>query len=77
MLSENIKDRLKQPSALALYYASTSHIGYIFQIRTWRLWRVENHQKVARCVVANTRIGVLVLVNFQNDYFSVDYWIIY
>ena len=31
----------------------------------------------ARCIVANTERGMLVLVDFQNDYHSVDYQIIY
>jgi len=32
---------------------------------------------VARYIVANTERGVLVLVDFQDNYHSVDYWIIY
>ena len=38
---------------------------------------MENHWKMARCVIANTKKGMLVLVDFQDDYYSVDYWIIY
>ena len=36
---------------------------------------MENHQKVVRCVVANTGEEVLVLVDFEDDYYSVGYWI--
>jgi len=38
---------------------------------------MENHWKVVRCVVANIRRGVLVLVDFQDDYYSINYQIIY
>jgi len=30
---------------------------------------------MARYVITNTRRMVLILVNFQNDYYSVSYWI--
>jgi len=43
---------------------------------TWEL-RVENYQGVARCIIANTGKKMLVLVNFQDDYHSVNYWIKY
>ena len=36
---------------------------------------MENHQQVVRCVAANTGREVLVLVDFQNKYYSVSYWI--
>ena len=28
-------------------------------------------------IIANTRIEILVLVDFQDDYYRVNYWIIY
>ena len=31
---------------------------------------MENHQKIARYIVANTKRRMLVLVDFQNDYYS-------
>jgi len=34
---------------------------------------VENYWKVVRCIVANTRRGMLVLVDFQDDYHSINY----
>jgi len=38
---------------------------------------MKNYQKMAKCVVTNTRREILVLVDFQNDYYSINYWIIY
>jgi len=38
---------------------------------------MENYQEIARCVVANTGRGMLVLIDFQNNYYSIDYQIIY
>jgi len=38
---------------------------------------MENNRKVAKYVVTNTKRRVLVLVDFQDDYYSVDYQIIY
>ena len=52
---------------------------YRLHISDQNLWtsRIENHQKMARCVVTNTKREVLVLVDFQDNYYSIDYWIIY
>ena len=38
---------------------------------------MESHWKVARYAVANIRKRVLVLVDFQNDYYNINYWFIY
>jgi len=38
---------------------------------------METHWKVARYVIANTGREIPVLVDFQNDYYSIDYQIIY
>ena len=38
---------------------------------------MEDHQKVVRYVVTNTGREVLVLVDFQDNYHSVNNWIIY
>ena len=38
---------------------------------------MENHWKVARYVVTNTKREALVVVNFQDSYYSVSYQIIY
>ena len=60
-----------------MYCTSISCMGHIFQIKNLRTQRVENHWKVVRCIIANTRREMLVLVDFQNDYYSIDYQIIY
>ena len=36
---------------------------------------MEDYWKIVRCVVANIRREVLVLVNFQDKYYSVSYQI--
>ena len=36
---------------------------------------MKTHQKVVICVAANTGREVLVLVDFQDKYYSVSYWI--
>jgi len=38
---------------------------------------MEDYQKVVRCINTNTGREMLVLVDFQNDYYSVSYQIIY
>ena len=38
---------------------------------------MEDYWKVARYIIANTRRKVLVLVDFQNNYYNVSYYIIY
>ena len=58
-LSENTEGR-----SFWCPYISMSHMGHMFQ--------TGDHWKVARCVIANTRREVLVLVDFQDDYHSVN-----
>ena len=38
---------------------------------------MEDHQKVVRCVITNIEREVLVLVDFQDNYYSISYQIIY
>ena len=34
---------------------------------------MENYLKVVRYIVTNTKRGMLVLVDFQNNYYSINY----
>ena len=63
---------------MALAYMLCLYESYWLHILGQKLGtkRVKNHWKVARCVIANTRKGLLVLVDFQNDYYSINYQII-
>jgi len=76
-LSESIKDKAEQPLASAymlyLYELHKSHISD----QELGTQRAENYQKVVRYIIANTRREILVLVGFQDDYYSINYWIIY
>ena len=77
VLSENMEDRLEYPLTSAyILYLYELYRQYISD-QDLETQKVENYWKVIRCVIANTRRGVLVLVDFQNNYYSVDYWIIY
>ena len=38
---------------------------------------MENYWKVVRYVIVNTGREILVLVDFQDDYYNINYWIIY
>jgi len=77
VLSENVGDGAEQFSASA--YMLCLYESYRLYILDWGLetWRVENHWKVARYVVTNTKREALVVVNFQDSYYSVSYQIIY
>jgi len=72
-LSENIEDRAEQ-SLISVYvwYLYKSHKLHISDQRLGTQ-RVENYQKVVRYVIANTRREVLVLVGFQDNYYSINY----
>ena len=70
-LSENTKDKIEWPLASAyMLYLYKSHWSYILdqKLTTWR---------IAKHVVTNIRKKVLILVNFQNKYYSINYQIIY
>jgi len=56
-----------------MYYISTSCMNHIFSDQNLGTWRVENYQKIVRCIIANTGREVLVLVDFQDDYYSINY----
>ena len=56
-------------------YAFTSHTNHIFQIRNWELRGWKNYWKMASCIITNTRKEMLVLVDFQNNYYSINYGI--
>ena len=79
VLSENAEGRSEQPNLQLqlMCCTSTSHMGHIFSGWDLGTWEVENHWKVVRCVIASTRREMLVLVDFQDDYYSINYWIIY
>ena len=64
---------------LASAYMLCLHESYWLYIsdQGLRTQRVENCWKVARCAIVNIGKDMLVLVDFQNDYHSVNYWIIY
>ena len=36
---------------------------------------MENYWKVAKCVIVNIKRKVLILVNFQDKYYSINYQI--
>ena len=76
-LSKNIEDRLEQSLALAcVLYLYQLHRSHILDCDLGTQ-RVKDYQKVVRYIIDNIKRVILVLVDFQNDYYSVNYQIIY
>ena len=57
---------------------ASAYVLYLYELYWSHIldWGLRT-QKVAMCVVANTRREILVLVDFQDDYYSISYQIIY